>query len=160
MKVWKRFSYLLLIVVLLGSQVALPDFVPQIEAKSLKDLRQELADMEKKYEENKKEQQATQAEIDKANANIKKLTKEKMEIEADIDDLTASIEQTNKDIAAKNEEIKDIIAYYQLSATGEDAYLEYVFTATDFTDFIYRMAIAEQLSDYNDALIEEYQNLI
>ena len=160
MKVWKRFSYLLLIVVLLGSQVALPDFVPQIEAKSLKDLRQELAYMEKKYEENKKEQQATQAEIDKANANIKKLTKEKMEIEADIDDLTASIEQTNKDIAAKNEEIKDIIAYYQLSATGEDAYLEYVFTATDFTDFIYRMAIAEQLSDYNDSLIEEYQNLI
>ena len=39
-------------------------------------------------------------------------------------------------------------------------YLEYVFTATDFTDFIYRMAIAEQLSDYNEKLISDYEDLI
>ena len=38
--------------------------------------------------------------------------------------------------------------------------MEYVFEAVDFTDFIYRMAIAEQLSKYNDQLVEEFHATI
>ena len=38
--------------------------------------------------------------------------------------------------------------------------MEYIFGAKDFTDFIYRMAITEQLSDYNDKLIKEFNSMI
>ena len=151
-KIFKGISYLLLIVVLLGSQVVIPDFSDEIEAKSLKDLKQELQELEAKYEANKQQQAQTQQQIAQAQADVKKTTQEKINLETDIADLNAQIEQLNKDIDKKNQEIRNIISYYQISATGEDAYLEYI--------FIYRMAISEQLSDYNDSLIKEYQGLI
>ena len=160
MKVIKRISYVVLAFCLLASQVILPDFLPEAEAKSLKALREELAAIEQRYQENKDKQESTQAEIDRANQEVNRITKEKMQLEEDIQALKEEIDKLNTEIESKNEEIKDIISYYQISATGEDAYLEYVFMAADFTDFIYRFAIAEQLSDYNDSLIEEYESLI
>ena len=39
---------------------------------------------------------------------------------------------------------------------GDSNYFEYIFWATDFTDFIYRISVAEQLGDYNEELIEDY----
>ena len=45
--------------------------------------------------------------------------------------------------------------FVQIS-NGETNYLEYIFGATDFTDFIYRVSVAEQLGEYNDRLIKEY----
>ena len=38
---------------------------------------------------------------------------------------------------------------------GDNVYLEYIFEATSFTDFIYRSAIVEQLTKYNDELIDD-----
>lgn len=160
MKILKKISYIVLIVILLGVQVVIPDFIPEAEAKSLKNLRDELAELKEKYKENQGQQQATEAEIKEANRQIGKLSEEKSNIEKEIQELTSQIEQLNKDIEDKNEDIKEILQYYQLTDTGSEAYLEYVFASADFTDFIYRMAIAEQLSDYNEELITEYENLI
>lgn len=160
MKTVKKISYVLLVIVLLGVQVVIPDFIPEIEAKSLKNLRDELSELKAKYKENQGQQQATEAEINAANRQIGKLSEEKNVIKTEIQELTTQIEQLNKDIEDKNEDIKEIIRHYQLTATGSNAYLEYVFDSADFTDFIYRMAIAEQLSDYNAELITEYENLI
>ncbi len=160
MKFIKNISYIILIFVLLGSQVVIPDFVPNIEAKSLKNLRDELAALEKEYQDNQNEKEATEAEIASARKQIDKIGKEQEDIAEEIKNITADMKQLDEQIDAKNDQIKDIISYYQLTATGSDAYLEYVFTATDFTDFIYRMAIAEQLSDYNEKLISDYEDLI
>lgn len=160
MKYLKKTSYVILILILLSSQIIISDFSEEAEAKSLRDLKDEIAELEQKKKESENAQAATEAEIAAAKAKITKLSVEKEQIENDIDKLTEEIEQLNKDIIAKNEEIKDIISYYQLSATGENAYLEYVFKSNDFTDFIYRMAIAEQLSNYNTKLINDYNDLI
>lgn len=160
MKILKKISYIFLIIVLLSSQVIVPDLYLEAEAKSLNDMIAELAELEKKYAEYEKEQDATEEEILEAETVIAEMLREKEDIEKEIEKLNAEIIQLEKDIIAKNEEMKNIVKYYQLSSTGEDAYLEYLFTATDFTDFIYRMAIAEQLSDYNDKLIDEYNALL
>ena len=48
----------------------------------------------------------------------------------------------------------------QHSLDGESAYLEYTFGARDFTDFIYRTAVAEQLTKYNETLIDEFNKSI
>ena len=160
MKILKKISYIFLIIVLLSSQVIVPDLYLEAEAKSLNDMIAELAELEKKYAEYEKEQDATEEENLEAETVIAEMLREKEDIEKEIEKLNAEIIQLEKDIIAKNEEMKNIVKYYQLSSTGEDAYLEYLFTATDFTDFIYRMAIAEQLSDYNDKLIDEYNALL
>lgn len=160
MKLLKKFTYIILVIALLSSQVVIPDFIEEAEAKSLKDYKYELEQLKQEYKQNQEKQEATEEEMGKAKEQITKISEEKEELEKEIEVLNAEIEQLEKDIISKNEEMKNIVRYYQLSATGEDAYLEYLFTATDFTDFIYRMAIAEQLSDYNDRLIDEYNSLI
>ena len=160
MKFIKNITYIILAVVLLGSQVVIPDFIEEAQAESLKDLRAELATLEKEYNDKQHEKEVTEAEIAAAKKEVDRISIEQEEIEQEIKDITAEMETLKQQIEDKNEQIKEIIAYYQLSATGSDAYLEYVFTATDFTDFIYRMAIAEQLSDYNDKLISDYEDLI
>lgn len=160
MKMVKKLSYVALVIILLGVQVIIPDFVPEAEAKNLMTLRQELEELKEKKKQNEKEQEATEEEIASAKSQIAQASLEKEELQKEIEELTAQIEQLNKDIEEKNKNIREIISYYQLTDTGSEAYLEYVFTATDFADFIYRMAIAEQLSDYNEELIIEYENLI
>ena len=51
--------------------------------------------------------------------------------------------------------------YYQVE-NGTNAYLEYVFGATSITDMVYRMSVAEQLTDYNDKIMKDLkiQNVI
>ena len=45
-------------------------------------------------------------------------------------------------------------------SNGDNIYLEYVFEAKSFTDFIYRSAIVEELTDYNDELIDKMYQMI
>ena len=47
------------------------------------------------------------------------------------------------------------VVLVSLTSKGENVYLEYVFQAKNFTDFIYRGAVVEQLTKYNDELIDD-----
>ena len=49
MKILKKISYIFLIIVLLSSQVIVPDLYLEAEAKSLNDMIAELAELEKKF---------------------------------------------------------------------------------------------------------------
>ena len=55
----------------------------------------------------------------------------------------------------KNASIKDVFAFLQVTDSN-NAYLEYIFGAQSITDLIFRTAISEQLVEYNNDLIEEY----
>ena len=59
----------------------------------------------------------------------------------------------------KHKEIDSLLSFLQVY-NGENVYLEYVFQATSFTDFIYRSSVVEQLSKYNDNLITDMHNMI
>ena len=76
-----------------------------------------------------------------------------------IEALNKEIDKLNQDIEDKTNEIKNIISFYQVS-NGDSAYLEYVFGASDFTDMIYRGAVVEEMSKYNDDLINKFNNQI
>ena len=73
--------------------------------------------------------------------------------------LQNEIEESNKEIAKKIDETKSIMAYYQIE-NGNNAYLEYAFGAETITDMIYRLSITEQLTDYNDKIMDELRTLI
>ena len=47
--------------------------------------------------------------------------------------------------------------FYQI-ANSENFYMNYIFGATSYTDFIYRYAIVEQLTSKNKELVYEMEN--
>ena len=131
-------------------------YIPKVEAKTLGEMKKQLEELKEQYKNNQLEQELTQEEIDAAKKKIDDIRTRIVDIQKNIYDLKNTIEQLNKDILAKEEEIEDILLFFQL-ANGENAYLEYAFGAKTFTDFIYRLAVSEQLTNYNNELVEEYK---
>ena len=123
--------------------------------KTLNELEAEAKANREAYNKAKNEKELTEAERDKATAQKAEVEKEISSIETQLDSIGAQIEEIKKDIDAKDEQMKDIMSFVQVT-NGDSNYLEYIFGATDFTDFIYRISVAEQLGDYNEKLIEEY----
>lgn len=148
---------IILVVVLLVSSLILP--VGTVEAKTLGQLKSDLAKLEASMNQNQSDAKMTQEQLDATNANIEAIKGSIEQINNEIGVLIGEIEKLNKDIEKKNIEIKSIVNFVQVS-NGESAYMEYIFGAKDFTDFIYRMAISEQMVNYNDKLIVEYNDMI
>ena len=161
MKIFKKVNklvYILLAFVILSVQIITPN--DEVSAKTLRDLKNELAAKQEEYANNQEQQKLTEEQMIAVHQRIGEITAEKAQIEIDVATLNEEIVALSNQIVEKNEEIKAILNYYQITSTGEAAYLEYLFKSKDFTDFIYRLAVAEQLSEYNSNLIDEYNNLI
>lgn len=157
-KTFKKIRYIVLILILLMVNFARPN-QDVVEAKTLRGLKEELAQLEREQSNVQNKKKLTEQEIENKKKNIGNINIEISNINQEMKDLTKEIEDLNIEIVEKEKEIKNIMNYYQLSSS-ESAYLEYVFEAADFTDFIYRVAIAEQLSNYNDKLVDEYNSKI
>ncbi len=158
MKILKKGKYLLIILILLVVNFSIPT-KEVVEARTLRDIKTELAERKKEYEDNKNKENLTKEEMNKKSDEINSISRQIDNARKEIVSLEDEIQKLTVEIGEKEEEIKKIINYYQLSSS-ESAYLEYVFDAADFTDFIYRMAVSEQLSGYNDRLIDEYHTKI
>jgi len=130
-----------------------------VYAKSLKDLKSELASLKEKYNKNQSSKKMTESEIAKVEGEIDSINNQIDDLNHEIDELNADIERRNEEIKKMNDEIKTIVHYYQV-ASSDSIYLEYVFKAEDYTDFIYRLAVSEQLSAYRKKIIDEYNALI
>ena len=152
----KIFNILLITMLLFISFFSVPY---KVEAKTLRTLKEEYEKTKQQYEQNKQHQQLTNEEISKINSNIALIQKNIEDGQKEIIRLNdENVELQNK-MVEKDKEIKKILTFLQVSE-GENAYLEYAFGAKTFTDFIYRMAVTEQLSNYNDKLIKEYNEMI
>lgn len=128
-------------------------------AKTLREFKNELQAAQEALDNNQSQIHATQEEIDAARGRIDEIHTEMTSIDNEMIEINRKIAQLNEKILEKDKEIKDIMRYYQFS-NGESAYLEYLFEANSITDFIYRMAITEQLSKYNDSLIKEMNSMV
>lgn len=124
-------------------------------AKTLRDLKQELAQMEKEVNDNTNAQNLTEAQINETYSSIASINASIEQIHTDVTNLNLEIEKLNTEIEEMDKQIKEIMSFFQVD-TGESAYLEYVFGAKTFTDFIYRSAVVEQLTEYNQTLINNY----
>ena len=162
MKFIKSIGYLLVACAIFLLQVAVPseEVVVEAKAKTLRTMKSELAELERELAQNKQEQQAAQSGINSSKKRIEQISQEKEDIRTEVVDITTEITDLNKEIVNMNEEIKDILNYYQLSTIGDSSALEYVFEADDYTEFIYRMAITEQISEHNAETIKEYNKKI
>lgn len=107
------------------------------------------------YNKAKAEKELTETERAKAIQEKASVESEIKNIEAQLNTIQKDIDELQESIEVKDKEIKELMEFVQV-ANGESSYLEYAFGASTFTDFIYRVAVAEQLSNYNDELIEGY----
>lgn len=131
----------------------------KVEAKTLRDLKNELEKTKQELKNQQEQEKLTQSEINKINTNIANINATIKQIGEDMVRINKEIEDAKIEIVEKEKQIKEVINFLQVSS-GESEYMEYIFGAKDFTDFIYRMSITEQMTDYNNRLIDEANLLI
>ncbi|MGM9875464.1 MAG: murein hydrolase activator EnvC family protein [Bacilli bacterium] len=133
--------------------------IDNVDAKSLKSLKEQLAKDEANMAALIKKEKETQKKIDAANKETSSLSDDIVKFQKQIEESETKIDELNENIKSKKQEIDSLLSFLQIS-NGENVYLEYVFQATSFTDFIYRSSVVEQLSKYNDDLISEMHSMI
>ena len=149
-KSFNVFLSLILIVVSFMSPVY------RVKAKTIGEMKRELALKEEEYNKAKEQKELNEKEKKEIEERIKANEDRIVELYEEYSNLTDEIAELNKSIEDKYEEIKRIINSNQIMSSG-NGYLEYIFGATSFTDFIYRASVAEQLSKYNKALTDQME---
>lgn len=134
-------------------------FINSVDAKSLKQLKDQLAKDEAELQEILNNKKNAQDKIKKYQTELSETARKIEKYEIEIEDAKEEIVKLNKNIDEKEKEIDSLLSFLQVS-DGDNIYLEYVFNAKDFTDFIYRSSIVEQLTKYNDELIDEMYDMI
>ena len=128
-------------------------------AETLQDMDNKLAKLQAEYDQNKNNKNLTKAEIDKANTEIADINVSIEKTREEIKQAEKDIEESKDKIEKKKEETDGMLQFLQVS-NGGNIYLEYIFEAESYTDFIYRYEVVKQLTNYNSELIDELEALI
>lgn len=136
-------------------------FIPtcNVKAKSLQDFRNELASLEKKYETANNNKNLTSSQITTLTDEVNTIASSIASIKSDIKGAEEDIADSQNKIDEKKKETNELLKFLQVSS-GENVYLEYIFKADSYTDFIYRYSVVSQLTDYNNNLMEELRALV
>ncbi len=133
--------------------------ITSVNAKTLKEVKDELARDEANRNALIQRQKNVQNSIKNAQGDISGLENDIENYENEIEVLLVKIDELTEEINNKQKEIDNLINFNEI-ADGDNVYLEYMFKAKSFTDFIYRAAVVEQLTEYNNGLIDEMYGLI
>ena len=147
---------ILIFICIIGTMIILPT---NVSAKTLQNLYDELSGLEGKLSNAKNNQALTEGELNKINAELGNLSNSIVATQNEITAANKKIAESEKQIDEKREETNELLKFLQLSS-GTNVYLEYLFDAEDYTDFIYRFAIVSQLSEYNTTLMSDLEILI
>jgi len=114
---------------------------------------------QKDAENNRIATNQTQAQINQANLNIENIKKEMKDLGKEIEELSIQVEKYHDYITEKTAETKQMLEYLQFS-NKEDLYLDYVVSAENMTDLIYRAAVVREITAYNNRTINELEKMI
>ena len=131
----------------------------KVEAKTLGDLKNELAELERKQQEAENKKNLTESQINNLANEINSITASIDKIKKDIKAAEDEIIKSEEEIEAKRNETNELLKFLQVSS-GENVYLEYIFAADSYTDFIYRYSVVSQLTEYNNNLMTELEELV
>lgn len=130
-----------------------------VRAESLKEWKDKLVKKQAEYRESQNKVELTQGQINTLNKEIESITASIEQTRKDIKQAEEDIEKTKKKIEEKKVETDGMLQFLQVS-NGGNIYLEYLFDAENYTDFIYRYEVVKQLTNYNSDLIDEFEALI
>lgn len=152
----KKYIFLTLIPVILMS------IIPSSKAtssKTLQELIDELNAKELQLKEISDEKNLTQEKLNEITSSIINVGLEINEVENKMIELNNKIEDNKIEIKKKEKQIKKLINLMQKN-NGENIYLELLFGSSDLKDFIYRKQIIEQITVYNDKLVDDLNKMI
>ena len=134
-------------------------FASNVYAKSLKEVKDELARDEANRAALIQRQKNVQKNIKNARNDISDLEDEIDKYQREIENTLVKIDELNASIDGKQKEIDNLLSFLQV-ANSDNVYLEYIFKAKNYTDFIYRSTVVEELTKYNDETIDEMYKMI
>lgn len=133
--------------------------IPSVNAITLGEYENQVTKYQKEVNAAKEAVKKTEGQINATKNEIESLKNEVQSLEEEIDTMHKQSSDAEIEIKEKSLEIKEYYTYLQLS-NGENAYLEYAFGADNVTDFIYRMSIVEQMTEYNKEVIKDLEDMI
>lgn len=155
MKLRKIFRIILILLICLPSIL----YIPNINAKTINDLRKELDAILEKEKDNNNKIYLNESEINSVQNEVDRIYKEIEETNRIIKEKEEEIKVLELEIKEKDKSSKNLMASLQ-TTSGNSFYIEYLFGADSITDFIYRFSIAEQITSYNEKLIKDMNNKI
>ena len=137
-------------------------FIPNVfatNARTLGELKSELAALKTKKANQEYKKKRTNNEIESARNNIYTSQKEITQNREKIENAKKEVEELNIDIASTKESIKRLINSYEL-LQGDNIYLEYIFQAESYADLVYRYEVVNQILGYNNSQIESWESKV
>ncbi len=145
-------------------------FLVSVVSPALAVTQQQLDSAKKKTEQAKKEAAEAEKKRKQALAEFNSIDKQINNTEIEIDLIEKQIEQTKEDIVLKEEELKQAEADYMeyeelflkrarvMYENSEIKYLEILFGANDFGDFLTKLEMISQLMDYDKGILTKLDN--
>ena len=131
-----------------------------VDAKTLRELYNELSQLEKSYNAAQSRSNLSKAELANIKTSIASAEAEIQKAQQEIVQAENEIKESEQEIEKKKEETNQMLLYLQIMNSNGDSMLEYVMDADSYTDFIYRYAVVTQMSDYNNQLMDDLNRLI
>ena len=137
-------------------------FIPNVfatNARTLGELKSELATLKTKKANQEYKKKRTNNEIESARNNIYTSQNEITQNREKIENAKKEVEELNNEIASTKESIKRLINSYEL-LQGDNIYLEYIFQAESYADLVYRYEVVNQILGYNNSQIESWESKV
>lgn len=159
-KIFKLITNFGLIVLLLSPYILEPyEVYAASKATTLKELRQELSNLQSQKKKNENAVASTEYAIKQKNNEIASAYKDIEQAQTDIEIAKDDIEKSNEEIKQLEEKSKELLRFYEVMQNN-DNYMEYVTGASTITDLIMRLDAINSIMDYNEQSITNLENLI
>lgn len=155
----KKHSCLILVLLIIAGLLFTNVNVFASNAKTLRELRSELSSLKSKKANNESSKYKTKNEISSAKNSVSNKREEISNNQQKVIDATNESKRLETEIETGKEEIKQLMKTYQLSS-GDNTYLEYIFTSSSYEDLIYRYAVMEMVMNYENKQIGKWQDKI
>ncbi len=157
---------------LLAMSLSCTYILPTYAAKSVNQLKSDLAENKKKTQETKKQIQSKQTEKNAQKAQRDALDVEISGLQKDIDAVQEVIDEKNAEIGAKNQEIAALDAKLQATdkrlkkrmkviyESGTESYLTLILKADGIADLFTRIAVVESILKHDNSIMDDYKEQI
>lgn len=152
----RKISKILLIIIMLLV------FMPKVNASSantIAELRKEIEALKAKKQAQGNKKAQTQSEINTTTNKLNNTRNEITEGRNQIETARLEIKKLDKEIEDGTENIKSLLNSYQINS-ADNAYMDYIFEAESYADFVYRYTVIKQVIDYNKELIDGWNEKI
>lgn len=152
----RKISKILLIIIMLLV------FMPKVNASSantIAELRKEIEALKAKKQAQGNKKAQTQSEINTTTNKLNNTRNEITEGRNQIETARLEIKKLDKEIEDGTENIKSLMNSYQING-ADNAYMDYIFKAESYADFVYRYTVIKQVIDYNKELIDGWNEKI